>query len=474
MEYADLNENSKVEQERHAELLQRYEAHKRARTVLVPTAIADVKSKLRELGHPITLFGEDHADRRERLKELIGRLEVDVEAETHKQKQQLKSEKQSTGSASHKEIFYSPASDELINARKDIGTFSFQRAQERLNKIRDIRENDHLQYQQDNDVREVYMNSKELALNASQFGDDRPITAIRYSGDGNTIASGSLTATVKLWDAEMLSERGILRGHIERITSVEWHPNSSLLASSSADGTCKLWDCSTLQSNDPGDSMDMDVDDQPKLARTLTGHQGIVSKCEFHPNGRFIGTACHDFAWRLFDTETGSELLLQDGHIKECSAISFHPDGSLVLTGDSGGLALLWDLRSGQCIQPFQGHIKKITGASSNSNGFQIATCSMDNTVKIWDLRKRKCGYTLPAHSNIISDVKFSQSGETLVSCSFDGTVKIWSARDYQILRTLSGHEGKVMACDIQNNEKYLISGGYDRTIKRWAHKDEF
>jgi len=35
-----------------------------------------VKQRLRELNHPVTLFGENHADRRERLREVIARLEL--------------------------------------------------------------------------------------------------------------------------------------------------------------------------------------------------------------------------------------------------------------------------------------------------------------------------------------------------------------------------------------------------------------
>ena len=78
-EYLDLNDDSKEEQLRHAEVLRKFEAHKRARSINVPTAIHEVKARLRELGNPITLFGEDHADRRERLREVIARLELDQE-----------------------------------------------------------------------------------------------------------------------------------------------------------------------------------------------------------------------------------------------------------------------------------------------------------------------------------------------------------------------------------------------------------
>jgi U4/U6 small nuclear ribonucleoprotein PRP4 len=82
-EVMELSNESKEAQAAHAEILRKYESQKRGRTIVVPTSIDDVKSRLRELGKPVTLFGEGHADRRERLREVIANLEI-VEEEISK------------------------------------------------------------------------------------------------------------------------------------------------------------------------------------------------------------------------------------------------------------------------------------------------------------------------------------------------------------------------------------------------------
>lgn len=79
VEVLDLNEQSQEAQRQHAMVLQQYEAQKRARSIVVPTSVDEVKQKLRELGKPVTLFGEDNADRRERLKETIANLQLGEE-----------------------------------------------------------------------------------------------------------------------------------------------------------------------------------------------------------------------------------------------------------------------------------------------------------------------------------------------------------------------------------------------------------
>lgn len=77
--YQDLSEESRIEQQRHAEVLRQYEIKKRARSINVPTSPDDIKRALREFRQPATLFGEDHADRRERLREVIAAMQISGE-----------------------------------------------------------------------------------------------------------------------------------------------------------------------------------------------------------------------------------------------------------------------------------------------------------------------------------------------------------------------------------------------------------
>ena len=81
MDFDDLQEDYEYEQtaaaerarQENQELLEQLERRKRARKIAVPTDDARVKARLRELGEPITLFGERAADRRERLIYLLSK-----------------------------------------------------------------------------------------------------------------------------------------------------------------------------------------------------------------------------------------------------------------------------------------------------------------------------------------------------------------------------------------------------------------
>jgi U4/U6 small nuclear ribonucleoprotein PRP4 len=66
---------------------------------------------------------------------------------------------------------------------------------------------------------------------------------------------------------------------------------------------------------------------------TLKGHARRVARINFHPSGKYLGSASFDGTWRLWDVQTAQELLLQEGHSKEVYSIAFQSDGSLVATG---------------------------------------------------------------------------------------------------------------------------------------------
>src|ERR1700722_4271046 len=64
--------------ERASALLSQFQRKRRAAAIAVPTDDNRVRARLRELGEPITLFGEGPGDRRDRLRELLSiQAEID-------------------------------------------------------------------------------------------------------------------------------------------------------------------------------------------------------------------------------------------------------------------------------------------------------------------------------------------------------------------------------------------------------------
>jgi U4/U6 small nuclear ribonucleoprotein PRP4 len=506
VEVMQLTEASQRDKLKHQAILLDLEAKKRAFQVDVPTLPVDVRSALRSFGLPVRLFGENLANVRDRLRMELAKRELlqekgikadDMEVDMPS-KAALKEEQVTK---------YSRASPEIIQAREKLCQFSLQRAKERLSNERNYR----IQWQRkrikmtsvdestkvdpeeyvevtrlDDECAGTFKTLRKMGLEGSQYGDARPISSVATShfpvAGVPLIATGSWSGTVKLWDGSspelnIVGETAI--AHQDRIMGMAMRQSSSsestMLATASIDLTAKLWKVVAKDHVTFGDSAADKVGDEDMTHRYtilelahLKGHAARLCSISFHPQGDYVATTSFDHTWRLWDVETGGEVLLQDGHWKEVYGVGFHPDGSLCSTTDFGGVVQVWDLRTGKSACHFLGHARRVLCAEFSPNGFQLATAGDDGTIKIWDLRKSKQFASVPAHSNLITQLKFDRyhNGEYLVSSSFDGTAKIWSTRDWKILGSLRGHEGKVMGIDVLKNG--MVTCGFDKTIKLW------
>ena len=112
-----------TEEGRHESLLADFERRQKARKMAVSTDDKEVKATLRALGEPITLFGEDPADRRARLRNILAELDEEVLEKltvtntVQAEKSQMRDLNVTT--------WYHEGPNELTDARKFIAKYRF-------------------------------------------------------------------------------------------------------------------------------------------------------------------------------------------------------------------------------------------------------------------------------------------------------------------------------------------------------------
>ncbi|MDI6786628.1 MAG: pentapeptide repeat-containing protein [bacterium] len=75
-----------------------------------------------------------------------------------------------------------------------------------------------------------------------QTGHTDYVCSIKFSPDGNILASGGRDNNIKIWEIETKKEIVTLSNHKDSIESVSFSPDGKILASGSKDNTIKLWD----------------------------------------------------------------------------------------------------------------------------------------------------------------------------------------------------------------------------------------
>ncbi|GIJ71468.1 Hsp70 family protein [Virgisporangium ochraceum] len=117
-----------------------------------------------------------------------------------------------------------------------------------------------------------------------------------------------------------------LVGHTGHIFSAAFSSDNDTVASGSIDGTVRVWSAST-----------------GRTLATLTGHRGSVFAVSFSPDGRVLATAGHDRLVRLWDVASAEQVGRPlAGHTNSVVALAFSPDGRLIATGALDRQVRLW------------------------------------------------------------------------------------------------------------------------------------
>jgi len=134
------------------------------------------------------------------------------------------------------------------------------------------------------------------------------------------IATGSVDATVRLWNSETFACEKTLKGHSDWVRSVAFSADGQKLLTASEDRSVRLWDLNT------GDSV-----------KTMQGHNQAVQCAAFSPDGALVATASDDVVARIWDTESGELRQTLSGHRKWVLTVAFSPDGQRCITASRDG-----------------------------------------------------------------------------------------------------------------------------------------
>jgi len=290
--------------------------------------------------------------------------------------------------------------------------------------------------------------------------------------DGQRVVTVGADGNGHIWEAMTGQELVVLRGHAGRVNSCAITPDGARVLTAGDDGLGCSWDAATGQ----------------EIAR-LVGHghrggfegfeRGALS-CAAFPDSKRALTVGADSFGRVWEVETGRELVKMQGHwgsIFGCCVFRM-PDTPAWLRPDREGPEL-WlssfmadadakhsdtelpddaglgaEVRQASLVEdtgttgtPHQGHTnRRDEGGAQNDSGFHRVGGQVEAVpTRDWD--KKHCALTV---------------GE-------DGSVRIWNCQTGQEIHKMIGHAGGVTgSCMAFRDGNIMLTVGCDGTVRLW------
>ena len=201
------------------------------------------------------------------------------------------------------------------------------------------------------------------------------VTNVAYSPDGKTVATGtadgyflSLTATtfqpIVLWDARTLTRTAVL-DQGSNVSAMAFSPDGKTIAAGTESGLVLLWDLATRK----------------KIVR-LNGHADTVFSVAFSPDGKTLASSDSDFgAIVLWDVarRTGTTAFAGD---RASGSVAFMPDGKTLVNGSGMGFTI-WDLATRKQSARLDIY-QNVQSLAISHDGKTIAGGCENGTIRVW------------------------------------------------------------------------------------------
>ncbi|WP_440066747.1 nSTAND1 domain-containing NTPase [Streptosporangium sp. OZ121] len=295
------------------------------------------------------------------------------------------------------------------------------------------------------------------------------IGAVAIGPDGETVATGDTSGTVRLWDITGRPKGAPLTGHRSGVYPIVFSPDGAVIASGDGDeehdGVVLIRDAATGR----------------PLTSPLTGHRGALSAIAFSHDGATLSTADENQIVQRWDTKTwrrlgpafgplregddawtlfgpgGSALAVRTDRFSNTSSwqvrdlatgrpygppivageLAFSPDGRTVTTsndnlGEDGGLIQQWDLTTHRKIGTPVRVGTSIYSMTYSPDGRTVAIGGGDGVVRFLDARTRRpTGAVLRGHSTFVSDLAYSADGAHLMTTATERNARIWDTTSW-------------------------------------------
>lgn len=239
-----------------------------------------------------------------------------------------------------------------------------------------------------------------------------------------------------------------------KVVCSAFHRASNLLIIGFSNGVFGLWEMPAFSN-----------------VHTLSISQEKISSVAINPSGEWLAFGARKLGQLLvWEWQSESYILKQQGHYFDMNTLSYAPDGQNVATGGDDGKVKVWNTTSGFCFVTFPEHSAAISAVEFAKQGQVLFSASLDGTVRAFDLIRYRNFRTFTSPTPVqFSSLAVDPSGEVVAAGSADSfEVFLWSVQTGKLLDVLAGHEGPISSLAFSPTGNQLASASWDKSVRVW------
>ncbi len=272
---------------------------------------------------------------------------------------------------------------------------------------------------------------------------DAWVTAVAFSGDGRTLASGHDDGTVRIWDVASRQKVGQFQAHPQAVSAVAFHPVGGPLATAGEDRAVRLWD----------------IDSHKRTGEWLS-HTDRIPGLAWRPDGGLLVSAGWDTSARVWKPGAADPVMLLNSHAEQVLCVAFSPDGTVLAAADSDHDIHLWgDPAKGAAGPVLRGHADEVRTLAFSPDGTKLASAGADRVVHLWDVAGGKL-LAGPNPTGRHGVAVFGHHGRTLLASTGGPLFRLWDADTGAELPPTGDGPAYSVAADAEG--KRLAVGGTD------------